>query len=625
MTVDPLAGLASGPRQPFTAAEWTSNDPDRPALFVTTQAPGLLVVADTWMPGWTATVDGRPAPVLRGNYAQRVDRALRARPARHRHGIPCARARPRMCDLPHLRGGLVADRRPAAVASPLGRLATGRSVRTVFRTANPYDAAPDLPRSRRKDDRVRTATAGGPGCHAVSGRAGESGTGMHRCDRPARAKSEGRSGPGRGATNGTRRLPVGAEVIPSGGVTSGSGRRSRRRWRSCCKPARAPARAVRLADEGQRLLHWPGARGRRRDPVRLPARRATARSCPIRPRDTSPRGRTGRRRWSIRRPCAGPTRLARRRRRSRARCSTSCTSARSRPKGPGPPPASSSRTWRPRRHGARGHAGRRVPRPFGWGYDGVDLFAPFHGYGTPDDFRRFVDRAHAAGPGGDPRRRVQPPRPGRQLPQASSPTSYFSKRHKTEWGEALNFDGPGCGPVREFVLANAGYWIDEFHLDGLRLDAHAGHLRRPARPHPGGDRAGGSREAAGGRRRAGRRRERAAACPAAPRRPSGAARLRHALERRLPPRGDGRRHRPPRGVLRRLPRHAAGARLGAQARLALPGPVEPPAGQAARHAGARTSRRAAFINYLQNHDQVANSARGERLHRADDARPATAP
>jgi hypothetical protein len=72
MTADPLRSLPAGPRQPFTMAEWTSSDPDRPALFVTTQAPGLLVVADTWMPGWTATVDGRPAPLLRGNHAQRV-------------------------------------------------------------------------------------------------------------------------------------------------------------------------------------------------------------------------------------------------------------------------------------------------------------------------------------------------------------------------------------------------------------------------------------------------------------------------------------------------------------------------------------------------------------------------
>jgi maltooligosyltrehalose trehalohydrolase len=50
-------------------------------------------------------------------------------------------------------------------------------------------------------------------------------------------------------------------------------------------------------------------------------------------------------------------------------------------------------------------------------------------------------------------------------------TDYVTDRHRNEWGEAINFDGPGSGPVREFFLANAAYWIDEFHLDGLRLDA----------------------------------------------------------------------------------------------------------------------------------------------------------
>jgi hypothetical protein len=70
MATDPLG--AGGPRQPFTPAAYESTDPDRVEVRVATAAPGLLVVADTWMPGWTAVVDGRPAPVLRGNRAQRV-------------------------------------------------------------------------------------------------------------------------------------------------------------------------------------------------------------------------------------------------------------------------------------------------------------------------------------------------------------------------------------------------------------------------------------------------------------------------------------------------------------------------------------------------------------------------
>jgi hypothetical protein len=72
MPHDPLGDAPSGPRQPFTPAAWRSSDPDRPVIEVTTEAPGLLVVADTWMPGWTAVVDGRPTVILRGNHAQRV-------------------------------------------------------------------------------------------------------------------------------------------------------------------------------------------------------------------------------------------------------------------------------------------------------------------------------------------------------------------------------------------------------------------------------------------------------------------------------------------------------------------------------------------------------------------------
>jgi hypothetical protein len=72
MKADPLAHLSKVPRQPFTPANWTSADPDRLEFVVDTRAPGLMVIADSWMPGWTATVDSHRAPVLRGNYAQRV-------------------------------------------------------------------------------------------------------------------------------------------------------------------------------------------------------------------------------------------------------------------------------------------------------------------------------------------------------------------------------------------------------------------------------------------------------------------------------------------------------------------------------------------------------------------------
>ena len=110
------------------------------------------------------------------------------------------------------------------------------------------------------------------------------------------------------------------------------------------------------------------------------------------------------------------------------------------------------------------------PGRFGWGYDGVNLFAPTRLYGTPDDMRRFVDRAHALGMavvldvvynhlGPD----------GNHLREYSA--SYFSTVHATEWGESPNFDGERCAPVRELFAANAAYWIEEFHLDGLRIDA----------------------------------------------------------------------------------------------------------------------------------------------------------
>jgi maltooligosyltrehalose trehalohydrolase len=110
------------------------------------------------------------------------------------------------------------------------------------------------------------------------------------------------------------------------------------------------------------------------------------------------------------------------------------------------------------------------PGRFGWGYDGVFPYAPTRLYGTPDDFRTFVDRAHEIGlgvildvvynhfgPSGCVHREYA--------------EGYFTHRYDNEWGEALNFDGPDAAPVREYFIENAAYWIEEFHLDGLRLDA----------------------------------------------------------------------------------------------------------------------------------------------------------
>jgi maltooligosyltrehalose trehalohydrolase len=105
---------------------------------------------------------------------------------------------------------------------------------------------------------------------------------------------------------------------------------------------------------------------------------------------------------------------------------------------------------------------------FGWGYDGVDLYAPTHLYGTPDDLRQFVDRAHAEGIAVILDVVYNHLGPDGNFLVEFSP-DYFTGRYKNDWGEALNFEGPAA--ARDFFVQNAAYWIDEFHLDGLRLDA----------------------------------------------------------------------------------------------------------------------------------------------------------
>lgn len=105
----------------------------------------------------------------------------------------------------------------------------------------------------------------------------------------------------------------------------------------------------------------------------------------------------------------------------------------------------------------------------GWGYDGVDLYAPHHAYGGPAGFKRLVDACHARGlavlldvvynhlgPEGNYLDRFGP---------------YFTDRYRTPWGQAMNLDGPDSDEVRRFVCDNALMWLRDYHCDGLRLDA----------------------------------------------------------------------------------------------------------------------------------------------------------
>jgi malto-oligosyltrehalose trehalohydrolase len=105
-----------------------------------------------------------------------------------------------------------------------------------------------------------------------------------------------------------------------------------------------------------------------------------------------------------------------------------------------------------------------------WGYDGVFLYAPDSAYGTPDDLKALIDAAHARGimvfldvvynhfgPDGNYLSRYAP--------------DFFNKRHQTPWGAAVNYDGPSSATVREFVIHNALFWLNEYRFDGLRLDA----------------------------------------------------------------------------------------------------------------------------------------------------------
>jgi maltooligosyltrehalose trehalohydrolase len=105
-----------------------------------------------------------------------------------------------------------------------------------------------------------------------------------------------------------------------------------------------------------------------------------------------------------------------------------------------------------------------------WGYDGVDLYAPARAYGGANALKRLIDAAHGVGLGvimDVVYNHLGPS--GNYLRDFAQ--GYFTGRHHTPWGEALNYDGAASRPVREFFIDNALYWAHEYHIDGLRLDA----------------------------------------------------------------------------------------------------------------------------------------------------------
>jgi maltooligosyltrehalose trehalohydrolase len=110
------------------------------------------------------------------------------------------------------------------------------------------------------------------------------------------------------------------------------------------------------------------------------------------------------------------------------------------------------------------------PGRWNWGYDGVDWWAPSRAYGRPDDLRRLVDQAHRLGLGVILDVVYNHFGPDGAYWRAFS-EDYFTDRHQTPWGDAINYDGANSRWARELVLQNAAHWVREYHVDGLRLDA----------------------------------------------------------------------------------------------------------------------------------------------------------
>src|SRR5437660_4294426 len=247
-----------------------------------------------------------------------------------------------------------------------------------------------------------------------------------------------------------------------------------------------------------------------------------------------------------------------------------------------------------------------------WGYDGVHLWAPQSTYGGPRGLRRLVDACHARGlavfldvvynhfgPEGNYL--------GRYAPE------FFDRRHRTPWGDAINFDGPGSEVVRSFVVHNALYWLEEFHLDGLRLDAVQA-IADSSAPHVLGELARAVAEGPGRDRLVhlvlenDGNESRYLARAGEDKRPLYQAQwnddLHHALHTLLTGERDGyyADYQPP------LPHLARALGEG----FAFQGEWSPYRGRVRGESSAALPP-TAFVGFLQNHDQIGNRALGERI------------
>jgi maltooligosyltrehalose trehalohydrolase len=246
-----------------------------------------------------------------------------------------------------------------------------------------------------------------------------------------------------------------------------------------------------------------------------------------------------------------------------------------------------------------------------WGYDGVLPYAPQGSYGTPQELKALIAAAHRCGlammldvvynhfgPEGNYLHWYAP--------------QFFNERHATPWGPAINFDGPDSAAVREFFIHNALYWLEEYHFDGLRLDAiHAVHDE--SEPHIVNEIARAARAAEGRSRTIYLTLENL----------DNAVRFLGAAG--APGTCDAQWNDDAHHCLHVLLSGESGSYYADYARLPHALLCRALAegfayqGEASRYAGGPRGESSAhlppsaFVNFLQNHDQIGNRARGERL------------